>query len=422
MLPLAQLLLFCGSLHSVNAQRQTQPSFNISVPIDVADNVSECEPLQMKLLPLTNGSALDVVPPFYVLSFELGGIGRADFLGADPQNLTWTVPHPQGTQLLFYIVDGAGNMSDEGLSAVLAGNTTNCHPTQVQSNFKVSVDSSQVATCDDLIVAISGGTKPYTVTVVGDTVLNYTLGANDDSFDYVNQIAPSESFIITASDAKGQWAVGTNLISSVGSTDLSCPGKEPTGLSSSSSSSDKGPIVGGIIGGIVVLLLAIGTATYFYIKRRRDTRLSAANRRQMPFDDEDVSPYVLPPDSNMQMQSLSTPLFARGPPSSVTVSESASGTLESAMLHNQRVSRNPTLLSGEHISSHSGSVYSTPDVYHVTTRLRPMTEKERVMAREEEIRRQKEVVQHVDADDILDVPPEYKERAGRPSGNSAARI
>ncbi|KAL5483477.1 hypothetical protein ACEPAI_8709 [Sanghuangporus weigelae] len=279
MLPFTFSLLFCGFLHSVNAQKQTQPSFNISVPIDVVDDVSECESLQMKLLPLTNGSALDVVPPFYMLSFELGGIGRIDFLGADPQNLTWTVPHPQGTQILFYIVDGAGNMSDEGLSAVLAGNTTNCRPTQVQSNFKVSVDSSQDATCDDLIVSMSGGTKPYTVTVVGDTVLNYTLGENDNSFDYVNQNAPGESFIITASDAKGQWAVGTNLISSVGSTDLSCPRKESTGLSSSaSSSSDKGPIIGGIIGGFVVLLLAIGTATYFYLKRRRDTRLSAANR------------------------------------------------------------------------------------------------------------------------------------------------
>ncbi|KAL5504937.1 hypothetical protein ACEPAH_7600 [Sanghuangporus vaninii] len=416
MLAFALLFLFCGFVHSVNAQKQTQPSFNISVPTTAADDVSECEPLQMKLLPRTNGSALNVVPPFYMLSFELGGIGRTNFLGTDPQNLTWPVSHPQGTQIILYIVDEAGNMSDEGVSAVLAGNTTNCHPIQVQSNFKVSVDSSQVATCDDLIVSISGGTKPYTVTVVGDTVLNYTLGANEDSFDYVNQNAPGESFIITASDTKGQWAIGTNLISSVGSTDLSCSGKESTGLSSASSSSGKGPIIGGIIGGIVVLLLATGTAAYFYIKRRRDTRLSAANRRQMPFDDEDVSPYVLPPDPNMQLQGLSSPLFARAPSSSVTMSRSASDTSESAMLHNQHISRNPTLLSGEHISSHSGSVYSTPNVAggpkvsHFAS------------AEEEEIRRQREVAQHVDADDILDVPPEYKERAGARSGNSAARI
>ncbi|KAL5483478.1 hypothetical protein ACEPAI_8710 [Sanghuangporus weigelae] len=146
----------------------------------------------------------------------------------------------------------------------------------------------------------------------------------------------------------------------------------------------------------------------------------------------------------MQMQSLSAPLFARAPPSSVTMSGSASDTSESAMLHNQHISRNPTLLRGEHISSHSGSVYSTPDVAGgpkvshftsaecvpgisaalqlVSAASRPMTEKERLMAREEEIRRQQEVVQHVDADDILDFPPEYKERAGGPSGNTAARV
>ncbi|KAL5521126.1 hypothetical protein ACEPAG_9048 [Sanghuangporus baumii] len=402
MLPFSPFLLLCSFLHPVNAQRQAQPSFNISVPTNVADGVSECESLQMKLLARINGSALNVVPPFYMLSFELGGIERTDFLGINPQNLTWPVSHPQGTQIILYIVDGAENMSDEGVSAVQAGNTTNCHPTQVQSNFKVSVDSSQVATCDDLIVSISGGTKPYTVTVVGDTVLNYTLGANDDSFDYVNQSAPGESFIITASDAKGQCAVGTNLISSVGSTDLSCPGKESTALSSSASnSSDKGPIIGGIIGGIVVLSLAFGTATYFYIKRRRDTRLSAANRRQMPFDDADVSPYILPPDPNVQMQSLSARLFARAPPSPVTMSGSASDTSD-----------------GEHISSHSGSVYSTSEYYHATTRFSNFASDNRLMARE--FRRKQEAVQHIDADDILDVPPVYKERAGGPSGNSVA--
>ncbi|KAH8109434.1 hypothetical protein DFH11DRAFT_1515474, partial [Phellopilus nigrolimitatus] len=95
----------------------------------------------------------DAVPPFYMLSFELGGIGMTDYLGSDPQNLTYVVRHAQGLR-----PDHHGFAVDK---------------------------SSQVNTCDELAARINGGTKPYTVTVVGASptnfsITNYTLGAEDD--------------------------------------------------------------------------------------------------------------------------------------------------------------------------------------------------------------------------------------------------
>ncbi|EJD08454.1 uncharacterized protein FOMMEDRAFT_69934, partial [Fomitiporia mediterranea MF3/22] len=108
----------------------------------------------------------DVVPPFYMFSFELGGIARSDFLGSDAQNLTWTVRHSQGA--CNTICDRQGQSSDI---------------------------ITQVATCDDLTLAITGGVKPYTVSVLGLNFTNFTLGTENDEFKYLNQDTPGDSFI-----------------------------------------------------------------------------------------------------------------------------------------------------------------------------------------------------------------------------------
>ncbi|KAI5118294.1 hypothetical protein M0805_003813 [Coniferiporia weirii] len=421
---LCYAVLFAGLLQFVKGQ---QVAFNWTGQTVSDAGPSECESIPINVLPLTTNSTLDAVSPFYMLSFELGGIGMSDFLGTDPSNLTWLVRHPQGTTILLYVVDSKGNMGALGESTVQSGNTTNCHPTQQSSPIKVTTDISQVATCDKLTASIIGGVKPYTVTTISiNSTTNYTLNANDDQFTYVDRASPGDGFIIAASDSTGQWAIGTSLISSIGSTDTSCPGEQSFGSQSNSTSPDaspnlstsgssnKGPIIGGVIAGVVVICASIGLALYFYFRRRKD--LSATNRRAI-FDEDDVSPYVLQTDLQMRHTYAA----------STAVTDHGS---DYPLLRDpHRPMRVPTALTVGGISSTSGSIYggeinsggapanyfpsrsSSPEQMVSGNMVPPMTAKQRLaqeMAREQEKR--SVVVQHEDAEDLVDLPPVYRER------------
>ena len=74
---------------------QVNPLNLFSKPLANDSGPSKCESIQFDIIALEN-STYSPVPPFYMLSFEPGGISRSDFLGSDPQNLTWMVRHPQG--------------------------------------------------------------------------------------------------------------------------------------------------------------------------------------------------------------------------------------------------------------------------------------------------------------------------------------
>lgn len=195
------------------------------------------------------------------------------------------------------------------------------------------------------------------------------------------------------------------------------------------------------------LAAAISLAVYFCLKRRKETRLSATNK--MPFDHDDVSPYVLPPGSDGYMQnayapsadalSYHAPSYPPAPSSSSgTRSGPLSDTSDVLLLHSPPGGQRPRLAStvqGSAFVSHTGSIYSggsdINDPYlrstspvpiagsssqlGLVTSAAPLTSKQVLMAREEERRRQT-VVQHQDAEDILDVPPMYRERTAGPSG------
>ena len=55
------------------------------------------------------------------------------------------------------------------------------------------VEKQQVSTCDTVNVMLSGGKKPYTVTIIGQEappIQNVTLGPEDDTLEVVNRSPP----------------------------------------------------------------------------------------------------------------------------------------------------------------------------------------------------------------------------------------
>jgi hypothetical protein len=62
----------------------------------------------------------------------------------------------------------------------------------------MTLDKSQLLTCETLLINVAGGAKPYTVTVIGQPdrlVQNFTMGPEDDSFQFVNKNMPGENMM-----------------------------------------------------------------------------------------------------------------------------------------------------------------------------------------------------------------------------------
>ncbi|KAJ7208286.1 hypothetical protein GGX14DRAFT_633919, partial [Mycena pura] len=138
------------------------------------------------------------VPPFYIISFPVGGTPVTSVIGTNASALEWTVSHPVGTQLLLTVVDSqgiSGGISDSPLFTVVAGETTQCLPApDTRSPFTVAANSSgTLATCAPWGLAITGGTPPYNVTVAkagAADVTNVTLGPTDSVYTYINRAEP----------------------------------------------------------------------------------------------------------------------------------------------------------------------------------------------------------------------------------------
>ncbi len=80
----------------------------------------------------------------------------------------------------------------------IAGSTSSAIRRPLPRQCMLWQNDPQVNTCDAATANITGGTKPYTVSIMpsnGDIPTNFTLGAEDDLFTYVNRVQPGSSFL-----------------------------------------------------------------------------------------------------------------------------------------------------------------------------------------------------------------------------------
>ncbi|PAV16714.1 hypothetical protein PNOK_0833400 [Pyrrhoderma noxium] len=300
------------------AEELIEPSFNLTLlddqPQDSNGDYIQCSQVSFRISSY-NTTTPSVVPPFFMIETEENGATSTTPLGSKTNELDWPVKHPKGSTVFFHVIDSEGHTSVAYSNDISkSGGTTDCLISSTSSNFTVSFNKQQVNECDTVMLNMTGGTKPFTVMVIGERISNYTLGDSDDVFLFTNYIRSGDTYQMAVADSAGQWASGPNTINSVGSSNSSCLGesygthssgssdsessqapssKSPT--TSSSSSVNVAAIAGGIAGGVAILCLIAAIIIGCHFKRRKQ-ELSDTNRYR------DGSSYVTGKNTNKNSQ------------------------------------------------------------------------------------------------------------------------
>ncbi|KAJ7253607.1 hypothetical protein C8J57DRAFT_1348597 [Mycena rebaudengoi] len=307
------------------------------------------------------------VPPFYMISIPVGGTPITSFIGTNESDLAWQVRHPVDSQLALSVVDSQGTSGgvDPPLYNVTAGESTQCilTPTASTPPFTITANvSDAVDTCQPWGLTISGGTRPYNLTLAAlnaPVLTNVTLGANDSVFTYINRAEPGTQILAAVSDLNGQWATGSPMVRTHGSTDVNCTGlvsssgpgapvTQPPGSGPqkhhSLSRTQIGLIAG--LGGAALLILC--SAAVWCVRRRR-RRLQLSESKHSNIDLYDAAPAAYGRQVQMQMgaQRPTTPSSSVTPSSSFPPSSSFMRPVSSNMF----VSGSKTLT--HHSSSHT---------------------------------------------------------------------
>ncbi|KAG2018599.1 hypothetical protein CC2G_008020 [Coprinopsis cinerea AmutBmut pab1-1] len=174
------------------------------------------------------------IEPFYMIAYEVEGTPQTSLIGTDNRTLEYTVTHPVGSRLILNVVDStaSGGGIPPQLYTVVEGDSTDCvvSPPSDEPEFIVWTNVTEVVpTCTPLTFAIDGGVPPYSLSIAAldsFTVTNVTIPAGFDAFTWINRAAPSSQLAISVSDANGRWATGTPFLTTAGSTDTECDGRE----------------------------------------------------------------------------------------------------------------------------------------------------------------------------------------------------
>jgi hypothetical protein len=108
-----------------------------------------------------------------------------------------------GSKFLIGMFDANGNSG--GVPSVvytIAGETTGANASCITMPAPaITVNSnatSKIESCDSVQLFISGGTKPYTVSVAESntvTTQNFSMGPSDNTFTWVNNLSPGNVVI-----------------------------------------------------------------------------------------------------------------------------------------------------------------------------------------------------------------------------------
>ncbi|GJJ12942.1 hypothetical protein Clacol_007189 [Clathrus columnatus] len=431
--------------------------------------VSECrsESISLSIDP-TNPP----VPPFYLFAYEQGGTTTVANLGSDVADLTWTVNHPSGTVLLITIIDSKGNSGGVGpeFFFVFSDGNSSCHnfvpsPISVVANI-TSASTKTVETCVPIQFQITGGQKPYTASIGitgAPSILNFTMGNNDDTLIWFNRAPPPQSILFTVSDAKGQYSFSTGLGISSGFLNSDC-GLDPAALEFDSAGgststfsapsttttddggntqtsislpfdppdistthstfsstpsngttqfskkkTNTGAIAGGVVGGVVVIVLIAFTIFYYCSSSHRKRVIS----RNAPVDlnsetDETVTPFVAS-ESVAQQGSVPRPSMSqleRG----MSVAGSSSGGSSAPLISRPT----KTVLAHRDDQTEGSTIQPSSSSIRETTSTSILTSEPNAQVSQSPpgpvIVRQHVDIADASPDEVLELPPAYSDR------------
>ncbi|KDR72781.1 hypothetical protein GALMADRAFT_73247 [Galerina marginata CBS 339.88] len=182
-----------------------------------------CTPLQIVVKssdPTTN--ATQGTPPYYMISFAVGGTPVTTFIGTDENNLSWTITQTVDSQLLLSVVDANGSAGGipPQLFNVIAGQSTRCVTPPSTPSFTVTANvTDELTTCQPWGLTVKGGVPPYNVTLAAinsPIVTNVTMPFGLDVFTFIDRADPGTQLLAAISDFTGQWASGTPIVKTKG--------------------------------------------------------------------------------------------------------------------------------------------------------------------------------------------------------------
>jgi hypothetical protein len=299
-------IFFLIGLIVVGCRGQTHEIFQWQFKDQVLPNdLGTCVTYPLVVKPF-NASGNNGVPPYYMISFPIGGIPITTPIGSEPDNLSWTVTHPAGSQLLLSVVDstgGAGGVPTQ-LLTVIEAMTTQCVSTPPEPTpFTVKANVTKtLETCEPWGITVTGGTPPYNITLAqtgSPVVTNVSLPFGDNRFTFPNRALPGGSLIAAITDFEGRWASGTPAVTPIGSDNVECIGRAASSGDAATidaqdavldaqltaSKRRKSMVTGVAV--TLVLLLFIGSGVLWYLRYRRHAQI-----KQKRFSEQRARQYI----------------------------------------------------------------------------------------------------------------------------------
>ncbi|KAG8987579.1 hypothetical protein FRB93_004450 [Tulasnella sp. JGI-2019a] len=206
----------------------------------------------------------------------------------------WTVDLDIGGPYLLSMNDaygGTGGVS-QAFNVVADPLGSTCGSSgMISSALQLDV-SAQRAQCSNVSIAVTGGTPPYTLTVVPEMSLPKAVTYSTGTFNYTLDIKAGVNAVFSVVDVLGSGAV-SSYFTVAASSDASCLGVAPTlsvgasalstiypGQSATASSESSnnthssiiGPVIGGVVGGLLFICLGIILGVCLYRRRKREVR------------------------------------------------------------------------------------------------------------------------------------------------------
>ncbi|KAF5319656.1 hypothetical protein D9619_008906 [Psilocybe cf. subviscida] len=208
LIQMIRIMVFSGatnfllaSIFVLQCVAQSNRQFQWSFRDKSLSNLPTCSPLSIvvesfdTLTDLTTG-----VPPYYMISYPIGGMPITSLLGSDIDNLTWTPTHPLDSEVILNVVDSTGGSG--GVSA---------NPRRVIVSANVSGSLSQ---CESWGVTVSGGFPPYIVMLAetNSPVVTNSTPLAVGGIIFPKRVNLGGSLVVAIADAQGQWASGTPVV------------------------------------------------------------------------------------------------------------------------------------------------------------------------------------------------------------------
>ncbi|KAJ7034740.1 hypothetical protein C8F04DRAFT_1001622 [Mycena alexandri] len=285
---LLTFLVFCSVIAPCRAQTSKIFQWGFAGNA-LSQSLPACRSFGITVKPFTAGNDTHGTPPFYMVAMAIGATPTTSLIGTDESNLAWVVDQPIGTQMLLEVVDANGSSGGvpPGLFTVVPGtSTTNCIPAaSTEPAFTLTANvSGTLNTCQPWGLSIVGGVPPYNLTLAAlnsPIVTNVTLAPTDDHFTFINRADPNTQLVAAISDFNGRWATGTPIVSTAGSSDVSCTGlvgggstnvkvaAQEKAAAAAAVSRKKTAVVAGVVVTVIVVLLLAGVGVWLFLRRRK---------------------------------------------------------------------------------------------------------------------------------------------------------